>query len=76
MKHTMNILGGNGDTAVAYDPAVTEETEETRRKFDDLIKNGYTGFTATKDGKQTGTQIREFDPEAEQIVMVRPLQGG
>lgn len=76
MKHTMNILGGNGDTAVAYDPAVTEEVEETRRRFDELIAEGYTGFTATREGKQTGEQTREFDPTAEQIVMVRPLQGG
>lgn len=49
--------------------------EEANRRFDELIGKNYLAFSATATG-ETGTQVRTFDPEAEELLMVPPMVGG
>lgn len=76
-KHTgtLNVLGSEGDTTLTWDVAKPDTVEEVRAKFDALIEAGYAGFK-TDGGDASSEQIKAFDPEARQIVMTRPLQGG
>ncbi len=46
-----------------------------RRTFDDLKRKGFAAFAVGAKGEKT-TQIREFDPAAEKIIMVPALAGG
>lgn len=71
----LRILGPHGDTRVAWDPARTDEVEETRRRFDEIIREGYLVFSLEDETKE-GTQVRTFDPEVRELRAFRPLAGG
>jgi hypothetical protein len=71
----LRILGPSGDLRVTWDPKVDEEVDEVRRKFDEIIEQGYLVFEldeATREGRQTKT----FDPEARELRAFRPMVGG
>jgi hypothetical protein len=72
----LHTLDRTGDTRIMWDKGNADEVAAAKRTFDDLKKKGYAAFRA--EGKQgdKGTQIREFDPDAERIIMCRALQGG
>lgn len=72
----MTILDRSGDTAVLWDRADPEQVEETRRRFDEIIGQGYLAEKTNTGYAQDGEQIREFDPQAQRIVMRPPLVGG
>lgn len=42
-RSTLSILGGNGDMKLTWDPANTDECEQTRKTVADLKAKGY-GF--------------------------------
>lgn len=72
----MSTLDHTGDTRVMWDRKNKAEVAAARRQFDDLRKDGYLAYRAEgKEGKQ-GDLIREFDPKAERIILVKPLVGG
>lgn len=72
----LSTLDRTGDTRVMWDSRNKSEVRTAKRTFDDLRKDGYLAYRAVgKDGAQ-GEQIREFDPKAERIIMVKPLVGG
>ena len=71
----LRILGPSGDTRVTWDPADLETTEDVRRRFDEIIREGYLVFeldAQTKEGRQT----RTFDPQTSELRAFRPLAGG
>jgi hypothetical protein len=74
--HLMHELNHEGDAQVAWDTDNREEVDVARDTFNRLKKKGYLAYRADSRGRQTGTQLRDFDPEAERIVMVKPLVGG
>ena len=77
-RHTgmMHTLDRTGDTRVMWDKDIPDEVAAARTQFRDLTRKGYLAYRAEgKDGHQ-GTQIREFDPDAERIILVKPNQGG
>jgi hypothetical protein len=64
----------HGDLTVEWDVEVSEEVEAACAKFEELQAKGYAAYrmeTATQ-----GEQIREFDKQAEKIILATPLQGG
>lgn len=69
------ILDATGDTKIIWDPNNTDEVENARRSFTDLRAKGYLAYKVTPDGSK-GEVIREFDPDAEKIILAPPLRGG
>jgi hypothetical protein len=73
---TLATMGCSGDTKVIWDADNADEVAAAQRTFDDLKKKGFLAFAVTGAKGAKGDQIREFDPEAERIIMAPPMQGG
>ena len=71
----LRILGPDGDTTLTWDPAVDEETEDVRRRFEDVIAKGYLVFELDPETRD-GSQVRTFDPKAHELRAFRPMVGG
>lgn len=74
-RHEMSIIGGNGDTKIAWNPDNPDEVTTARESFDKLRAKSYLAFTVNRKGDK-GEQISSFDPEAEAMILVPPLRGG
>ena len=76
-KSELAILHHTGDTKVMWSKDNPDEVEAARRQFEYLVnEKKYTAWRVTgKDGKKD-EQIREFDPDAERIILSPPVQGG
>ena len=72
----MAILGRNGDTKIIWDSDQDAEVENARRTFDELRGKGYLAFRVRDDDAAKGDQIREFDADAEKMILSPPMQGG
>jgi hypothetical protein len=74
------LTSDDGDFRFTWNPADADETENARIAFGDLRRSGYVAYKVESErlGRGRGRRevIREFDPQAGQIVMVRPVQGG
>lgn len=71
---TMRVMHpAKGDAVLTWNPASKGSTAGVKRAFDELIRNGMTGYTSI-DGQDT--VIRDFSPQFEEITMIAPLQGG
>jgi hypothetical protein len=72
----MRVMGRPGDTRIIWNPRDVDETAAAKRTFDDLV--GGKGFLAFKvaNGGGKGTQIREFDAQAEKLIIAPPMAGG
>ena len=71
----MAILGRPGDTKVVWDSDNEAEVKNAERTFNELVAEGFTGYAVRRSGER-GERIREFDPEAESLIMVPRMQGG
>lgn len=67
-----------GDLRVTWDPNVPAEVAAARAQFDSLIGRGGKGYMAYKvqAGGGKGEQIRQFDPNAEAIILAPAMVGG
>ncbi len=71
----MRILNSSGDTEVSWDLSDDEALANAARLFDELVSEGKLAFE--RNGSQTATtRVTEFHPDADEIIWVRPLQGG
>lgn len=72
----MATLGREGHTEVTWDPEDEVETQHARQTFMDMV--GTRRFLAFRadEGGGTPTQIRDFDPTAEKILLTPPMVGG
>ena len=69
----------DGDVRLSWEHGNADDVATARRAFDDLRRKGYLAYkiTAGRRGAEAQRdQIRTFDPEAGQIVLVPPLRGG
>jgi hypothetical protein len=64
-----------GDVKKMWDKNNQDEVDDAERSFDDLSDKGYLAYTVDKDGNK-GKLIREFNPDAEKIIMSPPMAGG
>ena len=71
----LRILGPSGDTRVTWDASDLDQTDEVRRRFDEIIREGYLVFELDRESKE-GRQVRTFDPQARELRAFRPLAGG
>ena len=74
-KRIMQVLDQTGHTSVTWDAANQDEVAAARETFNTMTGKGYTAFRVDRRGNQS-TQIREFDPSAEEMVLVPQLKGG
>lgn len=78
--HVLNSLDSTGHTSIEWETG-TKSERRAREEFNQMVAAGcmaYASVTEEKEGKRTvkHEQIREFDPEAEQITIHRAFQGG
>lgn len=65
-----------GDLKIIWDPGNKAEVKAAKDQFDALLKKGgHLAYTVDAKGGK-GTQIREFDPKAEKIILAPALRGG
>lgn len=74
-KGMLHVLDATGDTHIMWDAERPVEVEAARAAFDNAKAAGYQGFSVTASGDKDAV-IREFDPEAEKIIMAPALRGG
>jgi len=72
----MHELDKTGDTRVMWDRGNKDEVEAARRQFTDLKKKGFIAYRAEGKEGTRGEVIRDFDPDAERIILVKQLVGG
>ena len=71
----LRILGPSGDVRVAWNPTDADEVADVRRRFDEIIREGYLVFELEPETKE-GRQVRTFDPDVGELRAFRPLAGG
>ena len=71
----MRLLASRGDTEIRWDPADEESVTNARKAFKRYGALGYLAFSTPPAGGDA-TLIRSFDPEADEIIVTRPLFGG
>jgi hypothetical protein len=71
----LRILGRSGDTRLAWNPAEADEVADVRRRFDEIVRDGYLVFELDDDTRE-GRQVRSFDPQMGELRAFRPLAGG
>lgn len=71
------ILDENGDTTVAWDITDVESLKIAEDLFERLRSERKIPFArAVGAPADDAVQIRDFDPNAEEIIWVRPIAGG
>lgn len=73
---TMAEMNETGDTKITWNKHDRDEVDVARAAFNKLTKKGkYAAFAVSLGGGKAG-QIREFDPNAEKIILVPAIAGG
>ncbi len=71
----LRVLNANGDDRVEWDPGVTDERlRRARALFEAKVGSGWLAYAPDAEGN--GTQLRRFDPSAEEIVLQPAIAGG
>jgi hypothetical protein len=71
----LNILGSQGNTEVAWSKSDSISLDEARRRFDELVRDGFLTYKTDPTTNESEV-IRRFDPAAAVITALRPIQGG
>lgn len=72
----MRELNKMGDSKVMWNRNNREEVEAARAHFNALRSKGYAAYRAEGKEGTRGEIIRDFDSNAERIIMVPPVSGG
>jgi len=75
MNGEMDVLDTTGHTKTTWDSDNRQEVAAAREQFDALTKKGFKAFRVKKDGSE-GEAMKVFDPEAERMILVPPVEGG
>ena len=76
-SHRMQIMAQDyGDVKQIWDAENEDEVDAARRTFDYLISKGYYAYRVNEEGDAAGQAIREFDPQAERIILRQTMVGG
>jgi len=71
---TGNGIGGHD--RIIWDRRFRDQIGDARDKFQELVRRGFTPYLVKKDGTKHNRPIDEFDPDAEEIIMVAPTAAG
>ncbi len=74
MVGTLRTLDTKGDTKISWNSENPADVESARASFNLLRGKGYMAYRTERGNR--GTQLREFDPEAEEIILAPALVGG
>ena len=77
--HELEVLDTTGHTTRKWVTANKAEMEIVQRIFSDLTTKGYKAFSVSKGAGDNATNSepkRSFDPKAEKMLMVPPIQAG
>jgi len=74
-KRLLKILNDRGDERVVWDSNNGRQAMEAKEKFRDLVGKGYSAYSVDARGRKN-RRIKEFDVEAEEILMVPPTAKG
>jgi hypothetical protein len=72
----MAILDRLGDTKVMWDKNDPNEVAAAKATFDSLKAKGFLAYSVKGKKGDKGEVIKQFDPEAERLIMSPPLVGG
>lgn len=81
MKGRMRVMDRSGDSPTLWDTDPETRTENefspeyVEAEFERLVKEGHLAFTVDEKSKR-GEQIKKFDPEQREILMVPAFVGG
>lgn len=71
---TGNGIGGHD--RIIWDRRYRDQIGDARDKFNELVRRGFTPYLVRKDGSKANRPLDEFDPDAEEIIMVAPTAAG
>ena len=71
----MKTLGRHGDIHVSWNTDNDKEVSTAKEMFYKKINEGWSAFREKLVGAK-GDRIKEFDPEAQRIILVPPITGG
>lgn len=71
----MRVMNRDGDTKIIWDRNNADETAAARKVFDDLKDKRFMAYRVDDRGDKSEV-LREFDPDAEKLIMAPPLVGG
>lgn len=75
MTGSLKVLDSSGHTTTEWDVAEPRTVQEAEKEFNRLMAfNGFLAYSVEAPGK--ARQIREFEPEATEIIVHQPLVGG
>lgn len=74
-KSTLHVMDGSGDSRFLWSKDSEAEVAAARAQFDVLKSKGYLAYTVDESGSR-GEVIREFDPNAQAIIMAPQTVGG
>ena len=64
-----------GDLKVIWDKDNSDEVCAAESQFNSLTKKGFLAYSVTAKGEK-GKMIKDFDPDAEKIIMIPKIVGG
>ena len=71
----MRILDSRGDAKVLWDVSDDEALAKAANMFDELATNGKIAFERNA-SERAAARVDAFNPGADEIIWVRPIQGG
>jgi hypothetical protein len=71
----MLVLDHTGDTKTVWDANNPDDVNAAREQFNALKKKGYIAYRVKKKGAK-GEIMRDFDPDAESMILSPPMAGG
>jgi hypothetical protein len=73
----LSVLDKSGDTTVTWDPLNATEVKVAEQKFNQLVVHqGYAAYELPTEKGNPGVIIREFNPQAERILLTPRQAGG
>lgn len=70
----LHIMDHSGHSTIDFDKANTISVAEAERRFKELTGAGFTA--AVRAGPGESKVVKAFDPNAEETLLIPPLQGG
>ena len=72
----MHLLNETGHSTLVWDETLPDTIEIAESEFEAMEHLGYVAFKRDRAQTQPAERIERFDPGADEILWLRPLQGG
>jgi hypothetical protein len=73
MQHLLKILDHRGHTELSWNPETVDEVEAVRERFEALMRQNFVAYDLTS---SPGEMIREFRPQATELLLTPEYVGG